>query len=219
MKRFPYLLALCATLMLWSCSTPTETGESNDSKDPVVEDTDAPEVNVNLIPADPAADWPPHTFGSSGLDFVKLGDTIMWKELNLSEVVVKDTVFIDSVVGADGSKSEIAWNVRVANFEDGRVLLETDFDTGAYLNRVQIESPSYKHVHTGIHVGSTVADLREAYGDLFVRPFPQYGVVEVLPDNHNIFHIKDTGVITEDPETWKFSLLPDDLEIVRIVVM
>lgn len=217
MKHFQFLLiALLCTTLMWSCSTPSE---SNDSQEKEPEEEVEDEINVNAIPTDPAHEWPQHTFGSTGLDFVKLGDTIMWRELNLGEVTVKDTVFVDSMMGSDGSKEEIAWNVRVANFEDGRVLLETDFDSGSYLNRVQIESPSYKHIHTGIHVGSTVKELRDAYGDLFVRPFPQYGVIEVLPDNHNIFHIKDTGVITEDPETWKFDLLPDDLEVVRIVVM
>ena len=219
MKDIRILIALFFAAGLFAaCPKPSDGGNDKVENDSTNTTTDEYEVKVNAIPADPAEDWPEHTYGSTGLDFVKLGDTITFRELN-TDAPVRDTVYVEQGQNADGSMVETDWIVRIVEFEGGRVLLETDFDSDAYLNRVQIEDPSYKHVHTGIHVGSTVKELKEAYGDMYVRPFPEYGVIEVLPDNHNIFHVKDTGVITDDPDTWRFDNLPEDLEVIRVVVM
>lgn len=217
MKNTRILIALIFVMGLFAaCTNVSETTDTNDGTDST--DTDTEEVKVNEIPPDPAGDWPPHTYGSSGLNFVKLGDTITFRQLD-TDAPIRDTVFIETTTNADGTEEEIDWNVQIVEFEDGRVLLETDFDTDAYLNRIRIESPSFKHVHTGIHVGSTVKDLKDAYGDLHVRPFPEYGVIELIPDNHNIFHIEATETVTDDPDTWELSKISDDLKVVRIVVM
>ncbi len=218
MKNTRILIALIFVTGLFAACTDIGT-TGNDTVGTDSTEGDSFEDRIKKIPADPTSDWPTHTFGSTGLDFVKIGDTITFRELD-TDAPIRDTVFVEISTGEDGNPEEIDWNVQIVEFEDGRVLLETDFDTDAFLNRVQIESPTYKHFHTGVHVGSSVKELKDAYGDLHVRPFPEYGVIELIPaDNHNIFHVKDTGVITDDPDTWELSKVPDDLKVIRIVVM
>ncbi len=219
MKNTSILIAMIFVAGLFvACTNTSDTSNNTLESDSTTTSSEEEEIKIKAIPADPTDEWPPHTFGSSGLDFVKLGDTITFRNINTG-APSRDTVYVEQTLMPDGTTQETDWIVKIVEFEDGRVLLETDFESDSYLNRVQIETPSYKHVHTGLHVGSSVKDLEKVYGDMYVRPFPEYGVVELLPDNHNIFHVKDTGVITDDPDTWKFSNLPGDLKIVRIVVM
>ncbi len=210
------LAAVFVTGLFVSCTDVTESGNNTLETDSSYNDPYV--VMIKDIPPDPIGDWPPYTFGSSGLDFVKLGDTITFRTLN-TDASTRDTVFLETTTDANGNPEEIDWIVRIVEFEDGEVLLETDFDSDAFLNRIRIESPRYKHIHTGIHIGSTVKELKDAYGNLHVRPFPEYGVIELIPNEHNVFHIKDTGVITDNPDTWLLSNVPDDLKVIRIVVM
>lgn len=211
MKNTRPLLFITLLLLTfaWGCSGSNAPGKDGND---VAKDTIPP------VPPDPEV-FPSSTFGSFGLDFINVGDTLAWRELIIENALsVKDTVFTDSMA-TDTGKEEIAWLARMVYLPDGMITLEADFESSLVLNRVRIESPSYKHFHTGAHIGSTLGDLKRLYPELYVRPFPEFGVIEVMPDNHNIFHIPDNGELSEDPATWEVSRLPETAKVVRIVVM
>ena len=205
-----FLLVAAAFLSIfWGC---TSTGDSGNDGNELAKDTILP------IPSDPA-ELPASTYGSFGLDFVQLGDTIAWREIEVEgATMVKDTVFTEMVEGETGPE-EVSWLVRRVILPDGELALEADFEKSLVLNRIRIESPSYKHFHTGVQLGTTVGELKKLYPELYVRPFPEFGVIEVMPDNHNIFHITDDGSLSEDPSTWEIDKVSEAAEIVRIVVM
>lgn len=201
-----------ATAFLIVLSGCTNAGDGKTDGNELAQDTILP------IPTDPM-ELPASTYGSMGLDFVKLGDTIAWRELIVEgATAVMDTVFTEIVESEEGPE-EVAWLVRRVMLPDGELALEADFEKSLVLNRIRIESPSYKHFHTGVHIGTTIGELKKLYPELFVRPFPEFGVIEVMPDNHNIFHIKDDGSLGEDPAGWEIDKLSESAEIVRIVVM
>lgn len=206
----PLLIAFAALLVFFSACT--ETGGSGQGGNEVAKDTILP------IPEDPT-ELPSNTYGSFGLDFIHLGDTIAWRELAVEgALAIKDTVFTENVQTEKGME-EVSWYVRQIVLPDGEITLEADFETSAYLNRIRIESPSYKHWHTGVGIGTTIGEIKKLYPELYVRPFPEFGVIEVMPDNHNIFHVPDNGQLGEDPSNWEIDKISDDAKVVRIVVM
>lgn len=174
--------------------------------------SDKPGENT-VVP--PPAD--PYLFSDSGFTYIGLGDSLTWATITVPEGSVKDTVFEQINVAPKGMKSDtVAWNAKIVSHADGKVTLESDFETYAMLGRAQIESPRYKNAE-GIHVGSTVADLKAAYKDIVVKPFGAYNVFEIV-HSRQIFHIPMATPIPDD-STVTIGQLPEGEKIIRIVLM
>lgn len=158
------------------------------------------------------------TFGYFGLDLMQIGDSVTFAQLDV-DVPVKDTLFVESSIeGAD--TIEYAWSVRRVEFEGGNVFLEADFEENTYLNRIRIETPEYRHFETGLGVGSSVKDLTKNYPDLLIRPFPEFGVIELIPNEHNIYHIPLTDKINpENPDSWEVENLNPRAKVLRVVIL
>jgi hypothetical protein len=170
-------------------------------------------TNDTVVP--PAAD--PFLFSDSGFTFIHLGDSLVWATITVPEGVVKDTVFEQITAATKLTEADtVAWNAKIVRHPDGKVILESEFETFAMLGRAQIESPRYKNKE-GIHVGSTVADLKTAYPDLIVKPFGAYKVFEIV-HSRQIFHIPMVNAVPDD-STITIDQLPPGEKISRIVIM
>ena len=210
MKNLQHFLpVLFLALFVTACEN--DGGGTGDGTDSTATDT----VVLEAPMVDPQ-EFPPQTFGYFGLDILNVGDSLTFAKLD-TEVPVKDTLFMDTI-SEGGESTEYAWSVRMLEFERGRVFLEADFDQNIFLFRARIETPDYRHFDNGLGVGSTVADIKKVYPTVPVQPFPEFGVIELVPNNHNIYHIPMPEGL--DPAA---DLTVDDLDaqarVVRVVVM
>ena len=156
-------------------------------------------------------------FCRNGLSFIKIGDTIAWRDITLMNAEVKDSVFEE--VQPD---TTYAWNVKVIRYPDapGQIFLEADIFDQYIMNRIRIETPKVKTPH-GIGVGSTVAEFMEVYGDdVVVSQLAAYEVVEIsLTDNPFLFfHIPNPGNKLLNPEYTEDASIPMDAKIIRVVI-
>ena len=211
---FPFLTMLMLILMV-ACAPQESDKQANDALNSA--NADGQEVEEPAPMIDPEQ-FEKGTFGYFGLDLLQIGDSVTFAQLEV-DVPVKDTLFLEaSIEGAD--TIEYAWSVRRVEFEGGDVLLEADFEENTFLNRIRIETPEYRHFETGLGVGSTVKELAKSYPDLMVRPFPEYGVVELIPNEHNIYHIPMTDNIDpENHDTWELDKLDQAAKVMRVVIL
>ena len=157
-----------------------------------------------------------------GLSFIHLGDTLMWRELPIpAQATIKDSVLVADVGGGD----TLAANIRTISFEDGKVVLESDWEGAMFLRKIEITTGFYKST-SGVKVGSTVSSLRTIYPELQARSFPEYGIAEIFPIGEQgnpflTFHVADPHQTYVNPldSTWSAAGIPDTVKIVRIVVM
>jgi hypothetical protein len=210
------LPVLFVSLFTWGCGEESSTPASG-STDSTVVNTPPEDISMEM-PSDPVA-FEDGEFGMRGMDYFSIGDTIAQLMFDMEGVAVKDTAFKDLILGENGME-EVFWEVKKVLFEDGAVFLESDFDQGTTLNRIRVETPRYRHFHTNIGVGSTVKEALAAYPGMAIRPFKDYNVIELIPNNQNIFHIPYQELANpDDLEAWKIDLLPENAEIFRIVIM
>lgn len=213
-----WVAGLCCLLMFAACA-PTE--DTNDTENDTTTNVDSvPEVALPIMGFD-CADLGEGNFCSLGFDFIQIGDTLMWRELPaLEEATLKDSVLV-----AELEEDTIAANTRTFTFPDGKIVLESDWQGAMFLTRIQVTTPRYETTN-GIKVGSTMADLRGNYPELKARAFPEYGVAEVFamgPEGnpYMVFHVSDPDqqYISATDSSWTSTGIPNEAEIVRIVVM
>jgi len=211
--KYPVLSALLLSLVLFFSACESAENEGEATTTDTTATTEPIEEPLEMIDPDVL---PAKTFGYFGLDLLNIGDSLTFAALQ-TELPVKDTLFVQP--NPDGG-DDYAWSVRILELEKGRVFLEADFEENMFLNRVRIESPEYRHFATGLGVGSTVEEIKAAHPGLVVQPFAEFGVIELIPNQHNIFHI-------EQPAQMDLKAQPiltlDDLDpnakVVRVVVM
>ena len=204
-------------LMFLSACTGTEESTDHDHT-----------TGVDSLPPEPlpvmgfdCAELGEGNFCSLGFDFIQIGDTLMWRELQIPEgATLKDSVLVADVEG-----DTIAANIRTITFDDGKVVLESDWQGAMFLNRIQVTTSHYETTE-GLKVGSTVADLRAVYPELQARAFPEYGIAEIFPigsdgNPYMVFHVDDPNqqYVSPTDSTWSSAGIPDEAEIVGIVVM
>lgn len=216
------LVTVCLTGFFLSCSDSEPSGNDPNGQDStaVVDSSDS-EPEIELTPAhnlEECLELGPKQFCMNGFSFIKLGDSVTWKNIQAEGATAKDTVFEQKAIMEDGDDLVIDWNARILSFEDGRIYLETDFDNDVTLNRIRIETPQFSDAR-GLKVGSTLKDIKAAYGNLLAYPLPDFGVIEVLADNHVIFHVKDNGYFPEGTEEFDINKIPDTTPIKAIVIM
>jgi hypothetical protein len=158
----------------------------------------------------------PYLFSDQGFSYISLGDTLVWATITVPDGQVKDTVYNQVTMNAEGKPDTVSWNVKIVRHPDGKVLLESDFEQFAFLGRAQIESPRYINAE-GIHVGSTVADLKTAYKDIIVKPFAAFQVYELV-HGRQIYHIPMVDQVSDDTSV-TLDQLPADAKVIRIVLM
>lgn len=207
--RFAAIIA-CLSLFA-ACGEKGRSGSGTD-QDSTGTDTTA------VVLEDSCKTIPKYKFCFNGLDFIRLGDSVTWANIEVDGATVKDTVFMDIAMGEAGNDT-VFWPVKIVDFPDGRIYLESDFETFHLLGRVRIESPTYAHSTTGLRVGSSVADLKAAYSDLMARPFPEFGVIEIMRDNRTIFHVPMADYWPEGVEDYDVEAIPNDVKVSRIVIM
>ena len=222
MNRLHISVILLAALgMLFTSCEDAGKGKNGES-DSLAMDTSLNLHDIDYQPfshegAKECADLKPYEFCYSGLNFIKLKDTLQWKNLKVPGGMVKDTVFSE-VQFSQGGPDTISWVVRMITGDGPRVFLEADFESGWLLNRVRIENPKYVLQPFGVHVGMTVAELKTKFPNLYVGSLPDYGMVEIYPSSNVFFLVKDTGFLSKDklPE---IGMVPNDAVIASIVLM
>lgn len=213
----PALLFAC--LLFSACEESSDSGHSGTDTDSLAVVPDSIEEMIGF--EDPMIDpeaFENLEFGYRGMDVARIGDTISLVDWNLQGVTVRDTLFREYGDGLSGPE-EYTWPVKIMSFSDGQVFFEGDYDRGETINRIRIETPQYRHFQSKVGVGNSVKELKAVYSDLFVRPFKDYGVIELVPSNSNIFHIPYQELDDPNLQTWDLSLLPDDPKVIRVVVM
>lgn len=218
-QSFFVFMGLLALSFMVACTSSggTETGGGTTTENV---DTLPPEPPVPVMGFD-CASLAEDNFCSMGFSFIHLGDTLMWVDLPVPEVAsIKDSVLV-AAVGGD----TLAANIRTLSFDDGKVILESDWQGALYLNKIEITTAYYQNT-VGLKVGSTVADLRATYPELQARSYPEFGIAEIFPMGENgnpymTFHIEDPSQQYVDPADTTYSAagIPDEAKIVRIVVM
>lgn len=221
MKKYTLIVAALSMLAFWGCVPKSNTNQnSNDSLT-----VDNPLDTVAVISALPECQTlNPGQFCALGLDILKIGDSLVYNNNirpSLATAIMKDTVIEENVPGADSADLSTAWFAKIMRFPDGDILLEAGGQDPQALNRIQIHSKSYQHT-SGLHVGSTGKELKAKYDDAYVLPFIEYEVMEIyIPyaEGRVFFHIPMKGIYSPTKEKYELSDIPDDAQIVRIVIM
>ncbi|MDX1906484.1 MAG: hypothetical protein SF053_05560 [Bacteroidia bacterium] len=181
-------------------------------------------VWVACQPGQPSADT--HTVAApavplitdTGLPYAHIGLEIasVWPEGYQDEQVQ------DTVTTAGGYE----WVSRTLIHDTGKVVLEgTPVSAGGLtdsmmnlsrINRIQISSPRYR-TRLGLHVGSTVADIRQAIPDtaLIVTPIPAYDMIEIWSPGTHIYYL----VPAQGQTPQGLDALPPETPVSLIVVM
>jgi hypothetical protein len=165
----------------------------------------------------------PGQFCATGLDFLKLGDSLVWNnhiQPTLPDCAMKDTAFTDIVQNPDGPDT-VSWYAKLLRFPDGIIALDADFDTGQFLGRIRIESGRYHH-GSGLRVGSSIKELKAFATSAYVYPLEPYKLIEIVvpyQQTKMIFQIPMEGIFQAGKTDYTLAALPDDAKIVRIVLM
>jgi hypothetical protein len=159
----------------------------------------------------------PYDICYQGFDFIKLRDTLAWKDLKVPGGMVKDTVFNEIQFGM-GDPDTISWVVRMIDEGGQRVYLESDFESNWFLNRVRIENPKYTLQPFGVRVGMTIAELKTKFPKLYINSLPDYKMVEVYPSSNVFFLFEETGFVPKDALP-TLSMVPEGAKIKSIVLM
>ncbi|MCB9232687.1 MAG: hypothetical protein H6581_13535 [Bacteroidia bacterium] len=202
--QLPLTLLLLLTLAA-ACKPKTDKDPDKNPTGLSLEDQKANQAAL----ADPAscANLKPDQYCIEGLQFIKLGDNLVWDSLHVDGATVKDTVF-EEITNVDS----FAWNVKIVRWKDGgKVILESDFNTYQLCGRIRIEKEGLVNQH-GIGVGSTVEQLLGTYQTFAISPYPEMEVIELNPFGiSNIyFHIPDPGNVLFNKKGKSIS--PEDLD-------
>ena len=216
--RMKYFIICFLVIALSSCGESekgTGSGQDSTKKD----------SSFTGAPNDPGycKNLKPFQFCHLGLDFIKMGDTLVdlsfppsRPPIQVPGAVVRDTVFSEKI---KGSNEDFSWSATKLKFPDGMVLLEAE--TGIFLTRVRIETPRYTGPR-GIHVGMTVGELKQIYPNLAAIAFHEYNLVELKGDPNFVFHIKNNNFF-DVKKTDEFSVdlakIPDDTKVSGIVLI
>lgn len=220
--KFTFVSACVAVcLLFFSACEPNSNNGGNGGGNTPPEDT----VKVEAPSAEKeCAQLNPGQFCINGLDFLALGDSLVWNpniEVKVEGATLKDTIFTEAMMSEAGEDSA-SWFVKIVDFPDGkRIFMESDFEDPHLLGRIRIESPAYKHT-TGVGVGSSVADLKANFAELVPLPFPEFGVMELIASYSGrrlIFHVPLGDYYVPEKAEYALSDLPENLEVVRVVLM
>lgn len=216
--KIRYAIAAFAMLMVVfsACETPKKSGDGKDPVDsePVVNVQEAGEECGNLQKGQ---------FCIGGFDFLKVGDSLLWNNNivpSVEAISVKDTVFEDYTDNGS-SIDTTSWFVKMLRYPDGMVYLEQDFENPHLMGRIRIETAGYSHA-SGLKIGSTVKDIKATFLDVIPMPFEQYEVMDlVVPYSGKriIFQVPLGDYYAAGKEEYKIDEIPEDLKVVRIVLM
>lgn len=194
-------------------------GNSNDGKDP--QDT-IPITNVQTADEECPA-LQSGQFCIAGFDFLKVGDSLIWNNNivpSVEPLAMKDTVFEDHVEMGE-TIDTTAWFVKMLQYPDGPVYLEQDFENPHLMGRIRIETASYSHP-SGMKVGSSVKELKAKFNEIIPQPFPQYDVMDlVVPysGKRMVYQVPLGSYYSADKEEYSMDDIPEDLKVVRVVIM
>jgi hypothetical protein len=218
MKKHPLIaIFFAATLVAVGCGDPKPGTTTPTDSIP------APDTVAIRSDDQECAALQPGQFCANGLDFLQLGDSLLWNtniKPTLADGIMKDTVFTDITTGPEGIDT-VDWFAKILRFPDGLIALDADFDSGQLLGRIRIESGRYHH-SSGLRVGSTAKELKAFASTAYVAPFEAYKVMEIVVPyqrSRMIFHIPMEGIFKADKTEYTLADLPDDAKIVRIVLM
>ena len=212
------VLALLLLIVFAGCK-PAASGDGTD-QDSVAVPPDT--VAIRTTDAE-CADLQPGQFCAAGLDFLKLGDSLVWNnniKPTLPDIVMKDTVFTETSEGVSGTDTT-SWFAKILRLPDGMVILDADFNSGELLGRIRIESGRFHH-SSGLRVGSTGKELKAFTTDAYVIPFEEYQVMEIIipyQGSKMIFHVPQEGILKPGKTDYTMADILDDSKIVRIVLM
>lgn len=225
MNRLIFLLIALPgiALMTSSCNSP-ENGEGTDNDSTQVEN-DTAGLDYSTMEYEPFAhevaeceELGPYEFCFTGFNFINVGDTLAWKDLAIPGGMVKDTVF-ESINFDSAGNDTTSWVVRMIDEPDGRVYLESDFESNWNLFRFRVENPKYVLKPFDLRVGMTIGDVKAKFPNLYVGPLPEFKKIEVYPSNRLFFLIDDEGYLSEATGLPSIEAIPDDAVITGIVVM
>lgn len=211
------ILMFATTVALSSCNS--EGNGNGGENDSLVGDTS---INAEFHPFPHApekecANLQPYEFCYQGFNFIKLHDTLAWKDLKVPGGTVKDTVFNEIQFSMAGQDT-VSWVVRMLDEGGSRVYLEGDFESSWFLNRVRIENPKYVLQPFGLHVGMTLGELKQKFPELYINALPDFNMVEIFPSGNLFFLFEDKGYIQPE-QIAELRMVPDDAKIKSIVLM
>jgi hypothetical protein len=217
--KIRYAIAAFSLLMIVFSACDTTPKDPKDGKDPVDKE---PVVNVQDA-TEECATLQKGQFCISGFDFLKVGDSLLWNskiDPSVEVVSIKDTVF-EGYMDNGSTIDTTAWFVKMLEYPDGMVFLEQDFENPHLMGRIRIESAGYSHA-SGLKVGSSVKDIKANFLDIIPMPFEQYQVMDlVVPysGKRMIFQVPLGDYYKAGKEEYNMDEIPDDLKVVRIVLM
>lgn len=218
LKTIGFTIAAFA-LLLVAVPGCEKAGNANDGKDPI---DSLPKANVQDATEECSA-IQKGQFCIAGFDFLKVGDSLIWNNHivpSIEPFAMKDTVFEDYVTTGENVDTT-AWFVKMLRYEDGAVYLEQDFEHPHLMGRIRIESASYSHA-SGMKVGNTVKDLKAHFNEIIPQPFPEYEVMDlVIPysGKRMIYQVPLGSYYSPSKEEYSIDDIPEDLKVVRIVIM
>jgi hypothetical protein len=223
MKRQLPIALMAFIVLLFSACVPKGPQDHQDNDSTVVK-TDS----VPVLEASDCGNLQPGQFCVTGLDILKVGDSLTWNEKlkpSLEGAVFKDTIFEEPIAEPIDGDSTVAWFVKIMRFADGDIFMEAGSAAAGQdahlLNRVQIHTSTYS-LPSGLKVGSTAKELKEIYPKAYVTPFESFGVMEILvpfQQGRLFFHVPMEGIFSPSKADYNLSDIPDNTKIKAIVVM
>lgn len=116
---------------------------------------------------------------TDGLKSIRLGDPFLTAE----QVVWNQGTARDTVLTESGYE----WRALILPDRHGSILVEEDFFEAQRVNRIRVESRSYR-VAGNIRVGTDVAKLSRWDGDWMITALPDYGVLDLYNTESPAFH-------------------------------
>jgi len=147
---------------------------------------------------------------SGGLRGARLGHTFPPKKVKFDYLSSRDSL---------QTEDRFTWPTRIYTTDSGRIKLEGDFEGGNTLNRVIVEDARFQ-TRKGIHVGSTLADLKKQYADLRAVPLPNYRLLEIyaLSEPRVLYMVKVFPPPVYPDGTVNLEVLEDSLPVLYVVV-
>jgi hypothetical protein len=107
---------------------------------------------------------PENLITSRGIPFYNLGEPFSGAGVILSAYgEVRDTVF---------QEGDYTWNAVIVPQEQGRIIIEDDFESSGTVNRIRVETPDLQ-LRRGIRVGDPITKLQRISGKWFVNYYPE----------------------------------------------